>query len=386
MYKLLATSALVAAGLWGMTEAASAQAKVAPITAVVGGYHEQTFGHAGNKDGVNNATAAPLVNAKPNKMAQFSDSEIFFGGRTTLANGIVIGFDVQLEANSSSDQIDESYIFVDGAFGRFLIGSENSADAIMHMGTPAAGRAYGTNGSSAQGWIYRPVNVTVISDPASPGCAVSGGTAAMGAAGCDAQRVTYFTPRFAGFQFGVSYTPNTSREDANNFDDDRASRTNGMHGSANYMNNFGGVTLNASAGISTYGKIDNAVANTANNSDVKDYALGLQVGASGFLVGASYRNVDVDRAVENGDGWSVGATYTTGPLSVGLSYLKSETDGTAAAGKDKLTQVLFSANYQIGPGVDLIGSIFNIKWEDEGSAKADNNKGTGVIGGFRLTF
>jgi hypothetical protein len=48
--------------------------------------------------------------------------------------------------------------------------------------------------------------------------------------------------------------------------------------------------------------------------------------------------------------------------------------------------VLFSANYQIGPGVDLIGSIFNIKWEDEGSAQADSNKGTGVIGGFRLTF
>jgi predicted porin len=97
--------------------------------------------------------------------------------------------------------------------------------------------------------------------------------------------------------------------------------------------------------------------------------------------------VDADRAVENGNGFSVGATYTTGPLSVGLSYLKSETDGLAAnTAKDKMSQVLFSANYQIGPGVDLIGSIFNIKWEDEGSAVADNNKGTGVVGGIRLTF
>ena len=48
--KLLATSALVAAGLWGMADVAQAQ-KVAPITAVVGGYHEQTFGYASNEDG-----------------------------------------------------------------------------------------------------------------------------------------------------------------------------------------------------------------------------------------------------------------------------------------------------------------------------------------------
>jgi len=383
MYKLLATSALVAAGLWGMTEAASAQAKVEPISAVVGGYFEQTFGHASNKNDVNNGA----VVARPNKMSQFSDSEVFVGGRTTLSNGIVIGFDVQIEGNTAGDQIDESYIFIDGAFGRFLIGSENSADVIMHMGTPAAGRAYGANGSSAQGWIYRPTNVSVISDPSAPGCAVGGGSAGVGAAGCDSQRVTYFTPRFAGFQVGASFTPNTGREDANNFDDKRAARTNSVHASVNYMNNFSGLQLNASAGMSSLKKVDNAAANTAAGNDVVDYALGLQVGMSGFMVGASYRNVDADRAVENGNGFSVGATYTTGPLSVGLSYLKSETDGLAAnTAKDKMSQVLFSANYQIGPGVDLIGSIFNIKWEDEGSAVADNNKGTGVVGGIRLTF
>ncbi len=383
MYKLLATSALVAAGLWGMTEAASAQAKVAPISAVVGGYFEQTFGHASNKNDVNNGA----VVARPNKMSQFSDSEVFVGGRTTLSNGIVIGFDVQIEGNTAADQIDESYIFIDGAFGRFLIGSENSADVIMHMGTPAAGRAYGANGSSAQSWIYRPTNVSVISDPSAPGCAVGGGSAGVGAAGCDSQRVTYFTPRFAGFQVGASFTPNMGREDANNFDDKRATRTNGVHASVNYMNNFSGLQLNASAGMSSLKKVDNAAANTAAGNDVVDYAIGLQVGMSGFMVGASYRNVDADLAVENGNGFSVGATYTTGPFSVGLSYLKSETNGLAAnTAKDKMSQVLFSANYQIGPGVDLIGSIFNIKWEDEGRAVADNNKGTGVVGGIKLTF
>jgi hypothetical protein len=66
MYKLLATSALVAAGLWGMTEAASAQAKVAPITAVVGGYQQQNFGFASNKSGANYGTAYANPSGKIN--------------------------------------------------------------------------------------------------------------------------------------------------------------------------------------------------------------------------------------------------------------------------------------------------------------------------------
>lgn len=382
MNKLLSTSALVAAGLVGVMQVASAQtAPGTPISAVVGGYVEQTFGHASNKNDVTG------INARPNRAAQMSDSEIFFGGRTTLANGIIIGFDVQLEANTSTDQIDESYIFIDGAFGRALIGSENSADVLMHMGTPAAGRAYGANGSTAQSWIRKPTNVTVISDPSAPGCVVTSGTAGMGAAGCDQQRVTYFTPRMAGFQFGGSFTPNSNTEDANQFDDKRANRTNGISGAVNYMNNFSGVQVNASAGLTSYGAVDNAAAGTANSSDNKDYAFGLQVGASGFMVGGSFRKIDSDFSVENGNGWSVGATYTSGPIAVGLSYLSSKTDGTAAnANSDKLKQTLFSANYALGPGIDLIGSVFHIKWDDEGVAAADHNSGTGVVGGIRLTF
>jgi len=385
MNKLLSTSALVAAGLVGVMQFASAQtAPGTPISVVIGGFVEQTFGHASNKNDVTQATTL----ARPNNSAQFTDSEIFFGGRTTLSNGIVVGFDVQLKGFSQTDQIDESYIFIDGAFGRALIGSENSADVIMHMGTPAAGRAYGTNGSSAQSWIFRPTNVTVISDPSSPGCPVSGGTATMGAAtGCDQQRVTYFTPRMAGFQFGGSYTPNSNREDSNGFDDKRANRTGGLSAAANYMNNFGGVQVNTSAGITSYGAIDNATAGTANASDYKDYAIGLQVGAAGFMVGGSYRKVDAARAVENGYGWSVGATYTTGPIAVGLSYLSSKTDGLATnVNSDKLKQTLFSANYALGPGIDLIGSVFHVKWDDEGTAAADHNSGTGMVAGIRLTF
>ena len=55
MNKLLATSALVAAGLVASAGVASAQAP-APIQVVVGGFMHQYFGTASNNDGVNYAS------------------------------------------------------------------------------------------------------------------------------------------------------------------------------------------------------------------------------------------------------------------------------------------------------------------------------------------
>jgi hypothetical protein len=393
MYKLLATSALVAAGLWGMTEAASAQAKVAPITAVVGGYHQQNFGFASNKSGVNYGTAYANPSGKINNTLNYSDSEIWFGGRTTLANGITVGFDVQLEGNTSGDQIDESYLFVDGAFGRIVIGSENAADYIMNYSIPGAGVAFGANESQVGDFILRPTNVTTIHTLASGRNANGANSAATNHAltygtGNDQQRVTYFTPRMAGFQVGVSFTPNLDREDSVAYTDKSLQRANAIHGAVNFTNNFSGVQVNASLGASMYPSVDGAAATTAAGNEVKDYSVGAQIGMSGLMVGGGYRKIDADRAAENGTAYGLGAAYTSGPFSVGLSYLTSKVDGQnlTAAGDDKYKQILFSAAYSIGPGVDLIGALFNAKYESEDNLAVNQNSGTGGAVGLHLRF
>jgi hypothetical protein len=393
MYKLLATSALVAAGLWGMTEAASAQAKVAPITAVVGGYHQQNFGFASNKSGVNYGAAYANPSGKINNTLNYSDSEIWFGGRTTLANGITVGFDVQLEGNTSGDQIDESYLFVDGAFGRIVIGSENAADYIMNYSIPGAGVAFGANESQVGDFILRPTNVTTIHTLASGRNANGANSAATNHAltygtGNDQQRVTYFTPRMAGFQVGVSFTPNLDREDSVAYTDKSLQRANAIHGAVNFTNNFSGVQVNASLGASMYPSVDGAAATTAAGNEVKDYSVGAQIGMSGLMVGGGYRKIDADRAAENGTAYGLGAAYTSGPFSVGLSYLTSKVDGQnlTAAGDDKYKQILFSAAYSIGPGVDLIGALFNAKYESEDNLAVNQNSGTGGAVGLHLRF
>ena len=398
--KLLATSALAAVGLWGTTEAAFAQAKVAPITVVVGGYFEQMFGYASNESGVlgGNITAAggagtTATESKPTGFQQHSDTEIWFGGRTTLANGITIGFDVQLEGNTASDQIDESYLFVDGAFGRFVIGSENDASYIMHYAAPGAGKAYGPLESTAADWVQRPANVSFISTTAtrlvsdSPSSDRSGGQA-LGS-GDDQNRITYYTPRFFGFQGGASFTPSNA-EDASAFApvNKNQARTSAWTGAINYVNSFSGFDVAVSAGISYWPKVQNVVSTSSLSDDIVDYSFGINLGYMGFVVGGAYRRYDAgDNNVNDGYAYSIGATYTTGPFAVGLSWHHSHTEGLTTAGvEDNVDQILLSGAYTMGPGVDLIGSIFYMKYDDNTSVEANNNKGVGAVGGVRLSF
>jgi len=403
MYKLLATSALVAAGLWGAMDTASAQqAKpgfpwaTSPISVVVGGYHAQIFGTASNKDNISTSTVH--TNASFNKTGQHSDSEIFFGGRTTLANGISIGFDVQLEGNTSSDTIDESYLFVDGAFGRLILGSENAADSIMHVGAPGVSAtaqiSYGsTNGPNVGNWIQRPTAVVAHLN-SEPGCDAGAGNA-MPVSNCDQQRVTYFTPRVSGLQVGVSFTPNystgggltTSFEDTNGLANRRLERHNVWSGGLNYTNRFGDIGVQLSAGVSAIPSLQGATAGTVGAGKVTDASFGGTLEYGQYAIGGHYRRVNAENSVSDGSNWSVGARYTSGPVQLGIYHQQSEAEGTlTVVGKDKFSAQQLAGSYNLGPGIDLVGALFKAKWQDETSTPANNNSGAGAITGIVMRF
>jgi len=405
MYKLLATSALAAAGLWGAMDAASAQqAKpgfpwaTSPISVVVGGYHTQVFGFSSNKDNINSAgNIGTNATNKASSTSQQSDSEIWFGGRTTLANGIAIGFDVQLEGNTSGDVIDESYLFIDGAFGRVVLGSENTADYIMNYSAPnvsaASTHGFGNQESSLPNWVQRPTNVVILDTTAS-GKGSGGGGNALPTGGNDQQRVTYYTPRFSGFQAGVSFTPSvntstsatTSYEDLMGPVDKTRARTNVWSGAVNYTNTFSGIVVNASAGMTFYPSLSNATT-SPNNNRIVDTSYGLQLGFGQFLVGGGYRKLDAEGATEDGSAWGAGVTWTSGPVSVGVNYMESKVEGTTnVAGQDKFKQGMLVGSYNLGPGIDLIGALFNVKYQDETSTPANNNSGGGAAAGVVLRF
>ena len=68
-------------------------------------------------------------------------------------------------------------------------------------------------------------------------------------------------------------------------------------------------------------------------------------------------------------------------------YFTSEMElATATTGEDSVEKWTLGAKYEIGPGVDFLGTVQNVKWSDEGTIAANNNKGTVIVGGIEVAF
>ena len=119
---------------------------------------------------------------------------------------------------------------------------------------------------------------------------------------------------------------------------------------------------------------------------MKDWSAGLQLGMGAFTVGGGYRVIDNNLGTNDGSVWSFGAAYQSGPIAVSASFLQSTANGTVARGDDVVKQTILSAAYTMGPGVDLVGSLFNMKYTDESNAPTNNNSGGGAVVGIRLMF
>ena len=86
-----------------------------------------------------------------------------------------------------------------------MIGSENSAGYLMHYAAPNAA-IFSFNSSSTNDYINWTLNAPFISRG-------PGGTTFLEVAhNNEAKRITYFTPRFAGFQIGVSYAHDANQD------------------------------------------------------------------------------------------------------------------------------------------------------------------------------
>ena len=128
MKKLLyGTTALIAAGALASGSAVGAE----KVSMGVGGYMQAFFVGVDQED----SAGEPGADLRDHLVAR--EGEIIFNGKTTFDNGLQVGAQVQLEAEVCGDQIDESFIFFSGSWGRINIGSENSAAYLMHYSAPA---------------------------------------------------------------------------------------------------------------------------------------------------------------------------------------------------------------------------------------------------------
>jgi outer membrane protein OmpU len=295
---LLATTALAALGAVAVASPASAKFEVG-----VSGYMEQWFGYSDNSN-----------SAQPDSdvFDQISDAEFNIDFKQTLDNGLTIGGQIQVEgqqqAEAVGDEIDEQYIYVDGAFGRLLIGSENGAPYLMHYGLRSNG--IGLDEGDVNNWIagstgaLRITNATTLIDN-------------------DQNKITYFSPRVNGFQIGATFQPdaddiNAVVPAAGGAEADNR-RDNGYGLGANYTTSVADMSVRASVGFADAG------GSVAGNETA--LSLGLQLGFGGFTASFAYGEHENDTAVQDRNIFGVSVAYNAGPagVSIGMSVVKTVT-------------------------------------------------------------
>jgi predicted porin len=370
---ILGTTALVAVGVIGV---APAEAK---ISLGLSGYMNTYFSVASIDEADNDPRDY-------NPTGLYSDGEVHFTGEYTADNGISFGANVQLEmfgnANSGGDTIDEKFAYVEGSFGRFVAGSEDSAAYIMHYAAPYAGLPVNS------GW-----QTVFIPDP--PGANTSfqhPGVSTYIDWGSDENVITYYTPRFYGFQLGLTYAPSlVGNGDGKNFPveaDTETEYNNGFAVGMNFVEDFNGFGVAASVGW-RFAVASDAISD-AGFDDYQAISAGLQLSYAGFTVGGSYANeydgqislAGPDTTSTEGQSWDAGVTYNLGPWTFGVTYFQGEVDDLVTdPDDDKMWSIAGGLYYALGPGITVGAGIMYTDWDTE-----EGFSTTGIAGAAGLGF
>ncbi len=457
---LLGSTALVAGGLMAVPAMAAD-----PIKMGVGGYWTgYVLGGA-----IDSIYALDGTTKDFKGINLIYEGEIHFIGSTKLDNGTSVGVTVELEAHnpgqtsngtatvaalnqsagvplSQAAQIDESFLFAFGDWGRVEFGSRDPGAYRMFYGTPSALIGFGFSQHNHQWNAVGAANKAVR----------AGYGYSIGAQWQDANRITYFTPRFAGLQVGVGYAPKLQQQSAaGSLSGGGLAGDCGYNGGgnfngcavndyqyqdeydigANYLNKIGDVTMALHGGYANAnfnpGQRTNGAASLisgANRATWKQMVGGVQLGYAGFTIGGAYgwdnnglgnnyyTNVDNDTRY-----WTFGGMYETGPWQMsagwggavnnngnGSGTVYNFTSGTSVAnapsaapstshafgtnpntgalafGAETTNKYEVGANYALGPGVKLVGGF--MYYQIGGPSASTNGNSWAVVMGMDLRF
>lgn len=366
---LLGTTGLVGAALL----AASASAETPKVT--VGGFIDFQAGY----------TDDDISGANTRDYGFRNDTEVSFQIDGQSDSGLGYGAVIDLEADVTGDADNEglnasrTYVYLDGGFGRFELGSTEGAAATMAI--DADNIAVATGGINGA-WTYFtsvPAGAAFISSAALP--AEHGSTAATyDESFVNAAKINYYSPRFSGFQLGLSYAPDL---------DDRGqglvrSEVGGTAGDVfdialNYQGTFESVDLGV-AGAYTWGEAD------AGLEDMQAWVIGAMLGYQGFSIAASYGDWDdsltANAANIDSDYYTLGAAYENGPFGLSATWIDSEVD-TGASSND-FDNLVLGADYKLAPGLTPYAELSFFEYDVAGTTV--DNDGTVFILGTQLAF
>lgn len=367
-----------------------------------------------------NTVAGMGPNAQARQRTDFrNDAElnVFVDGRTSngLTYGAVFEFQMDNVITTSGDgttvSFDElyGYIGIDG-FGTFRFGQEDSAASLLQVRAPGS-QALGGDAEWDEFIVQTGLADTVpyimsgIND------------------GNDATKVIYLSPQFAGFDFGLSYSPNRYEGERTNAEGstttaqrDLTGLTNEMSAGLRYRGTFGPVGVIAGFGAqfasapqqNTAGVAFGNIGNPRAQS-VYAYTGGLVLTGYGFSFGGEYTwgqyrgsapaGSAVNAGVDGASHYLLGATYTMGPLVFGAVFGQGwqgngvqRVSGAGATAVyrdlDDRVQTLWGVGvaYNLAPGLVLYGLYNNINDENVPTSAPTNARYTGGAGTNLASF
>lgn len=316
-------------------------------------------------------------------------------GAQTLDNGMTVGFHTQYEMQNNMNN-NRSYVFADGGFGRVQFGTMYSAPYLMHVSPPTAGW-----GIDDTGHDEATASINGLGFPASMPYYIN-----------RSMNFTYMTPRFGGFQAGFTFAPdqrnNQGRDNriATNLSSQNRNMRNGdLRGptqysidedlqnivgvAVNYEQSFDAWSIGASAGFET-GEWNQGAKNAIDADGLNDKRAwsasgGLTVGFGGLNVGGAYNWNNMGLSGIRQHTVTAGLTYTVDRFTFGPSFGMTWEKGSNSA--DREIQVYdFGARYAFAPGVNLVGSIQHVRYDNGDLSSDHDGKGTAGLFGVQLNF
>jgi len=374
------------------------------------------------------------------------ETEIHFTGETTLDNGLTVGFHAEADIDGGTFATEESYAYFSGAWGRVNAGGEDGAAYLLQVAAPSADNNvdglrtyvapinYGLTNKGSATEVARDTtfdelftstfganNEILVNRPGANNDIRAGVSMTnLGTTGASlfrfdydqavtgtANKLTYMTPVFNGFQVGASYTPEVGGNrdvGTGNNDDDSLNQFGDVYEvAARYEGQWDMVGITLGAGYTLASREADAPANspvayrdvngngafnagvdvvTSSLDDRQAWNVGADFDLAAFGLGVSYSEDDL--GVSGGldrDTLVIGADYTTGPFKLGVSYYDQDQD---VFGNEIETQrYTGGVVYTYGPGMTFRGSLGFIDHDFSGTSDLD---ATFALVGTQINF
>jgi len=380
---LLGTTAVAAAALFG---ASHASAQEAP-TVRIGGYFEFNGAYVDDDIDSNAVTVGTGTNARTysrSKLDFRSDAEIHVLVSGKAANGLTYGMAVELQVDNIGG----------GGSGTGGAGTGIDTDEMWgYVSTPTMGTLqFGDQDNAAdQLAVTAPGNVMRLGEATTWDDLValnSDGTTYLVTEindGNDSTKIIYLSPQFFGFDFGVSFAPNSNEgervyvaSNTTTYQRDKTGLSNEVSGSLRYRGTFGGLGVAASFGAMRADAAETAY-NAVSLQDVTQYEGGLSLAAYGITVGGYYTwgsfggatRTAIRSGLDDATNWVIGATYKTGAIAFGALFGQAERDNGPTLSDRKQQIISVGASYSLAPGLELFTNYTNL--DDENIANSTSN-------------